>query len=217
MLMPGGRSVRRPDTNGKRSRRTVDELVELDAGMTLVQTALELVAEQRRDRLPVAHALHQRDRGAHARRRQVDREGLRRGRIRRAKDSRCAARRRWRPAAATAHGCSRRSQRPRTRRRPRRCAAPAARTSALTRWRVARRRTHVLEPAEGAEMQPLRRAVAAQRSEPLSVERGDPGVEPVRAEIDVLGHQPLEPRRRQIGERRDRLVGVGGVLDRRWV
>jgi hypothetical protein len=74
-------------------------------------------------------------------------------------------------------------------------------------------RTHVLEPAEGAEVEPLRRAAAAQRSEPLSVESGDPGIDPVRAEIDVLGHQSLEPRRRQIGKRRDRRLGVGGVLD----
>lgn len=59
----------------------------------------------------------------------------------------------------------------------------------------------------------MRRAAAAQRSEPLSVESGDPGIDPVRAEIDVLGHQSLEPRRRQIGKRRDRRLGVGGVLD----
>src|SRR4030095_15668036 len=57
-----------------------DERIELDAEMTFVQSALELIAEQRADGLTAAHALRKRNRGAHARGREIDRErlGLRR-------------------------------------------------------------------------------------------------------------------------------------------
>ena len=58
-------------------------------------------------------------------------------------------------------------------------------------------RPHILEPAEGAEValqRGLGRRAFEHALEPRAVQRRDPGVETVRAEIDMLGQQPLEPR-----------------------
>ena len=181
--------------------------------MALVQSALEFVAEKRRNRLAVADAFDEGLGDAHARRREVDAEQVPlaccRMRQIRVAQHRCRARLRQRRrvheaaiVGALKHGPARRAtQRQRERiRRDGRPGGPVGR--------------QVLDPSIAAEIQAGRLLHAAHLFETLRIQRGDPGVEPVRAQIDVLGEQPFQPRRRNGRQGGDRIVRVGDDLER---
>ena len=90
MLTPGGVFVssRRSARSGNCLRSAIDEPIDLGHRVTVVQPALETVAEQRAEALAVADAFEDLARDAHARRRQVDGEAVR---IRRARVREIAA------------------------------------------------------------------------------------------------------------------------------
>ena len=62
-------------------------------------------------------------------------------------------------------------------------------------------RLQVLDIAIGADSDAARLLLARTEVAEAPVEQaGDPGVEAIAGEIDMLGEEPLEPRRRQAGE-----------------
>jgi hypothetical protein len=78
--------------------------------------------------------------------------------------------------------------------------------------RLRRHRPHILEPAESTEMALCRgfgRLGIEHAFEPRPIQRRDPGVEPVRAEIDMLGEQAFEPRGRKLRKLREGLARLG--------
>ena len=160
-----------------------DEAVELP----LVQAALEAVAEQRAELLPLAHAVEQRLGHAHARRREVDRELARAGLAH------------VREVAAAEHG---RGGGLRQRRRVQE-AARLARREVLARLARAARATVARGEAFRSCTQPnapstsARGALRAQLAEAARRERGDPRVEPVGEEVDAAAELPLERVHRQ--------------------
>ena len=176
-------------------------------GCRFVQAALELVAEQRAQLLAVAEPFDVAQRGAHARRRQVDRHAVGDARARRASGRRCAEPPRSRRAAATAHA---RSRRCRCTRRP---GPSIASRSFVGNCFGADRTCASLRPDSGPRPSRRRRGRARRparcdRRSPSSRRANSPvqpGIQAVAHGVHVLGEQALERAVGRCGEQPQRL------------
>jgi hypothetical protein len=73
---------------------------------------------------------------------------------------------------------------------------------------------NVLEPTVGTQIEAAHIRLLSHHGESMRIEGGHPGVQAMRAEIDVLTQEPLQAPRRQRRQRGDRLLDLGHALDR---